>query len=249
MNLGSQSIYRERIYGAYVSGRDETLAPETLAGLNPRLPYLRWMVRTCLPLRRDAIILDLGCGYGAIVYALRLAGYCNVHGVDGSSEQVLAARKLGIEGVDQGDLIDELRDTLDNSLDAVITFDVIEHFTKAELIPLVDEIRRVLKPGGRWLIHVPNAESPFGGSIRSGDYTHEQAFTRASLAQLCLSSGFSSLEAFEDRPIPHGIKSTVRAFLWRLIRAFWLFYNAVETGKIDRRAVFSRNLLAVAERN
>lgn len=240
--------YRERIYGAYVSGRQQALAPESLEGLKSRLPYLRWMVRTCLPLSKDARIVDLGCGHGAILHALCLQGFRNVSGIDGSSEQVEAARRLGIEGVRQGDLREFLRETADQSLDAIITFDVIEHFTREELIPLVDEIHRVLRPDGRWLIHVPNGESPFGGSMRYWDFTHELAFTRASLGQLCLSSGFTEVKTWEDRPTPHGVKSTIRAVLWRVLRAGWLFYNAVETGSVDRGAIFSRNLLAIAQK-
>ena len=241
-----RAVYRARIYGAYVTGRGDALAPKSIRGLAPRLPYLRWLVRTCMPPNRDAAILDIGCGHGAILYALQQAGYRNARGVDGSAEQVHAAARLGIQGVEQGDLMQTLREATDASLDVVIAFDVIEHFTKAELIPLVDEVQRVLKPGGRWVIHVPNGESPFGNRVRFGDYTHEQAFTRTSLGQLLVASGFASVEAYEDRPIPHGFISTVRATLWQFIRAALLFYIAVETGSFDRRAVFSQNLLAVA---
>lgn len=239
-------LYRQRIYGAYVTGRSEVLAPQSIAGLAPRLPYLRWLVRTCMPPDRAAAILDIGCGHGAILYALQQAGYQHARGVDGSAEQVQAAARLGICGVAQGDLMQTLRESADTSLDVVIAFDVIEHFTKAELIPLVDEVQRVLRSGGRWVIHVPNGESPFGNRVRFGDYTHEQAFTRTSLEQLLLASGFTRIETHEDRPIAHGFISTVRAALWRLIRAALLFYIAVETGSLDRRAVFSQNLLAVA---
>ena len=241
-----RTLYRQRIYGTYVTGRSDALAPESIADLAPRLPYLRWLVRTCMPQHCDAAILDIGCGHGAILYALQQAGYHNALGVDGSAEQVQAATRLGIRGVVQGDLMQVLRETTDASADVVIAFDVIEHFTKAELIPLVDEVRRVLKPGGRWVIHAPNGESPFGTRMRDWDFTHEQAFTRTSLGQLLLASGFLRVDAYEDRPIPHGFISSVRAALWRLIRVALLFYIAVETGSLDRRAVFSQNLLAVA---
>ena len=241
-------LYRQRIYDAYVTGRSDALAPESIAGLAPRLPYLRWLVRTCMPPNRDAAILDIGCGHGAISYALQQAGYHHVRGVDGSAEQVQAAARLGIHGVAQGDLMQTLREFADASLDVVVAFDVIEHFTKAELIPLVDEVQRVLKPGGRWVIHAPNGESPFGNRVRFGDYTHEQAFTRTSLGQLPVASGFARVEAYEDRPIAHGFASTMRAACWRLIRVALLFYIAVETGSLDRRAVFSQNLLTVAHK-
>jgi len=219
MHDNDQNRYRQRIYGAYVSGRSEVLAPDSIAGLAPRVPYLRRLVSRCMPTDRDVAILDLGCGHGAILYVLQQAGYSNARGVDGSAEQVQAATKLGIAGVSQGELMQTLHDTPDQSLDVVITFDVIEHFTKAELVPLVDEIHRVLKPGGRWIIHVPNGESPFAGRIRFGDYTHEQAFTRISLGQLLYSSGFEGVDYFEDSPVPHGFKSLMRVALWGVIRA------------------------------
>jgi hypothetical protein len=76
---------------------------------------------------------------------------------------------------------------------------------------------------------------------RYGDLTHEQAFVRTSIEQLCLSCGFSRVNVFEDRPVPHGLKSAVRAVLWRLIRAGLLFYVAVETGrdKAERTSIVS----------
>lgn len=235
-----------RIYQAYVSGRNEALAPVSIAGMVPRLPYLRRMIARCIPDNRNATILDIGCGHGAIIYALQQAGYSYARGVDGSAEQVEAAARLGIPDVEQGDLMQVLAGTPNASLDVVIAFDVIEHFTKAELIPLVDEVHRVLKPSGRWVIHVPNAESPFGNRVLFGDYTHEQAFTRTSLGQLLRSSRFARVDCFEDSPAPHGLKSAIRALGWRVIRAAMLAWIAIETGSLDRGAIFSQNLLAVA---
>ncbi len=235
-----------RIYQAYLSGRNDSADPVSIAGMVPRLPYLRRMITRCMPADRNATILDIGCGHGAILYALQQAGYSHARGVDGSAEQVEAAARLGIPGVEQGDLMQVLAGTPNASLDVVIAFDVIEHFTKAELIPLVDEVHRVLKPSGRWVIHVPNAESPFGNRVLFGDYTHEQAFTRTSLGQLLRSSRFARVDCFEDSPAPHGLKSAIRALGWRVIRAAMLAWIAIETGSLDRGAIFSQNLLAVA---
>jgi cyclopropane fatty-acyl-phospholipid synthase-like methyltransferase len=182
------------------------------------------------------------------MHVLSRTGYPNVTGVDGSLEQIEAARRLGISGVKHGDVMDTLHGIRDECMDVVVAFDVIEHFTKSELVPLVDEVRRVLRPGGRWIIHVPNGESPFGMRSRYWDMTHEQAFTRTSIAQLLLTSGFSRVECFEDQPIPHGAVSAIRLVLWRTIRAGLLLYVAVETGSLDRKAVFSQNMLTVALR-
>lgn len=240
------NLYRDRIYNNYVHARHQALAPDSVVGLAPRAAYLRRLVRRHFPQDHNARILDLGCGHGAILHFAREAGYTDIRGVDGSPEQVAAARKLGIAGVEEGNIHDMLASVTDASIDVIITFDVIEHFTRDELIPLVDSIYRVLKSGGSWLIHVPNGESPFGGRIRYGDFTHELAFTRTSLGQLLFSSGFSGEESFEDTPVPHGIKSTVRAILWWAIRCVLLAYTVIETGTFDKKAIFTQNFLTVA---
>lgn len=134
----------------------------------------------------------------------------------------------------------------DNSQDIVISFDVIEHFTKTELLAFVDEVRRVLRSNGKWIIHIPNGESPFFGRIRYGDFTHEQAFTRNSISQLLLASGFNDVQCHEDKPIVHGIKSAIRRVLWEGFRIIFLLFIAAETGCWDKKSVFSQNLLAVA---
>lgn len=236
---------RQRIYQSYVSARKTRLAPPTLAGLKPRMPYLGRIIRRHFPQDRSIVVLDLGCGHGAFAHALHKAGYQNVRGVDASSEQVAEATRLGIEGVQEGDVMQILEETEPASVDVALSFDLIEHFAKTELIQLVDSVHRVLRPGGYWIVHVPNGESPFGNRMRYGDLTHELAFTRTSIAQLLLSSGFSKVSCHEDRPAVHGVKSGLRAGLWFLIRVTLLLYIAIETGCFDRDAVFSQNLLAV----
>ncbi len=241
-----ESDYRARIYGAYVSARIQSLAPATLAELKPRLPYLHKLIRQYFPHDRNAIILDLGCGHGALIHLARHAGYRKIRGVDGSPEQVAAAKRLHIEGVELGDVMDALVDEPDEAIDCLITFDLIEHFTRNELIPLIDEAYRVLKPDGRWIIHAPNAESPFGMRILYGDLTHELCFTRNSLSQILLSSGFFRVYCYEDQPVPHGVKSTARWVLWQVMRTLLRFYLMIETGDTGRYAIFSQNILAVA---
>ncbi|MGK2913388.1 MAG: class I SAM-dependent methyltransferase, partial [Porticoccaceae bacterium] len=236
--------YRSRVYGNYVVAREQPLAPQTLGALMPRAPYLRQLVQQHFPTDKTAAVLDLGCGYGALLHFARELGYTNVRGVDGSQQQVAAALRLGIDGVNEGDLCETLAKQADASLDVVIAFDVIEHFTRDELLPLVDAVARVLKPSGRWIIHVPNGESPFCGVIRYGDLTHELAFTRTSLNQLLLSSGFGRVACFEDAPIMHGAKSTVRWVLWKAFRGLLRLYIAAETGDASRDHIFSQNLLA-----
>lgn len=240
----SQDI-RSRIYSSYVSGSHAT-PPEDVRGLAARAPYLRWIIAHHFPANRDAVILDVGCGYGALLHFAREAGYQNVRGVDVSVEQVAAARRLSIDGVVEDDLLDTLHGLPEGSQDAVVAFDVVEHFAKDEILGLVDAVHRVLRPGGCWILHVPNGESPFFGSIRYGDLTHELTFTRESVSQLLLASGYRDVRCFEDKPIVHGAKSLARRVLWKIIRGGLRLYAAAETGDTGRDAVFTRNLLAVA---
>ena len=226
--------------------REQVLAPPTLEGLKPRAPYLTKLIQTHFPADRRSAILDLGCGHGALIHFARCGGYTNIRGVDGSPEQVAAARRLGIDGVEEVALLAALAAQADESLDVVVAFDVIEHFTRDELLSFVDQVHRVMRPGGRWIIHTPNGESPFCGRIRYGDLTHELAFTRTSINQVLLSSGFSKVQCFEDAPIVHGLKSMVRWGLWKLIRSGLRVYLAAETGDTASNDIFSQNFLAVA---
>jgi 2-polyprenyl-3-methyl-5-hydroxy-6-metoxy-1,4-benzoquinol methylase len=239
---------RDRIYARYATARDKTLVPASIDGLRPRLPYLRALIRHHFPKDPSTRILDLGCGHGAFLYALQEAGYTSATGVDHSDEQVQAAQRLGIDGVRQGDVFGTLAETATGSLDVAVTFDVIEHFTKHELIRMVDEISRVLSLPGTWIIHTPNAEGPFGARIRYGDFSHDLAFTRESITQVLKSGGFHDVACYEDQPVPHGPISFVRYLLWKVIRGALLLYVAIETGVFDQAAVYSQNLLVVARK-
>lgn len=238
--------YRNRIYTHYVDAWGEGVVPSSVNDFDGREPTMRHVINAFFPAEGAAAILDLGCGHGTLVHFARQAGYRNIQGVDVSAQQVELANKLGIENIQQGDLMETLKAIPHSSLDAVVAFDVIEHFTKDELIDLVDAVYGVLKPGGRWIVHAPNANSPFFGSVRYGDFTHEQAFTPSSLQQLLTASGFSSFDFAECAPRIHGIKSLLRVILWGLVRFAFRLAQAAETGDIGQNAVLTRNLYAVA---
>lgn len=66
----------------------------------------------------------------------------------------------------KGDLMETILSLPGDSREVVVTFDVIEHFRKDEVIAFVDQVRRVLRPSGTWIIHTPNGESPFAARMR-----------------------------------------------------------------------------------
>jgi SAM-dependent methyltransferase len=243
---GGSMHYRDRIYRDYLTARHESVAPQTIEAFAPRAPYLRRVIRDHFPPDKASRILELGCGHGIFIHFIREAGYANVTGVDRSPEQVAVAKKLRIEGVIGGDIMATLSGMPDACLDVLIAHDVIEHLTQNEAVALADHANRVLAPNGLFVLHTINADSPFFGAIRYGDFTHEMAYNRASMGQLLMSSGFTRVDCFEDAPIAHGLTSTVRLLLWKVLRSGLRLFNAVETGDIGRNAVLTRNFLTVA---
>jgi cyclopropane fatty-acyl-phospholipid synthase-like methyltransferase len=205
---------------------------------------LEKLIRRHFPENRETAILDLGCGAGAMEYFARRHGYHNIVGIDRSPEQVAAARSLGLTGVREGDLVEVLQSLESESQGLVIAFDILEHFRKDEGMAFMDQVNRVLLPGGKVIIHTPNGASPFGGRVGYGDFTHETMYTRDSLGQLLTACGFSRVECYEEQPVVHGIVSGGRWLMWRLLRGVWRFYLAVECGFSNE--IFSQNLLCVA---
>jgi SAM-dependent methyltransferase len=235
------SDYRDRVYARYRAAG--AAVGEASAG---GLKFLDQVVAHHFPPARNAAILELGCGAGYLVRAARAAGYSNVAGVDAAPDQVAEAARLGIAGVTLGDARETLAHAPAASLDAVVAFDVLEHMTKDEGFALADAVGRVLKPGGRWILHTVNAESPFFGRVRYGDITHEQAFTQDSLGQLLTLAGFAQVRCFEDRPAVHGAASALRRLAWSCVRVLLIVYLVAESGPAARRAILSQNLLCVA---
>lgn len=240
--------YREKVYKYYSSNSGRNLAPQTIDGFNARKPFFDKIINNYFSKNKEIKILEIGCGYGAFGYFIQEAGYKNYIGIDGSEEQVSEAKRLGIN-IELANLVEYLQSLDDSSLDLVIAIDVIEHFTKEELSDLIDDINRILKKDGIVITHQPNGESPFGNSIRYGDFTHELAFTRSSISQIFLSSGFSSVKSYEDTPIAHGLKSSVRKFLWNyLVKPIYKFLIIVESGGVDKNIVLTKNFLAIIKK-
>lgn len=244
MSLPSEpvSTARERLYAAYGAGPGRDAPPDVGAS-----HYYRRFVRLHFPEERSSQVLDLGAGSGGLLLVARALGYTNLEGVDRSGAQVALARAAGRSLVTRGDALQHLGSLPAQAKDVIVLFDVVEHLTLDELLALLDEIHRVLRPGGRLLLHTVNAESPFFGRIRYGDLTHETAFTTSSLGQALSAAGFGQVTFHEDLPTTHSWRARVRYLLWRLVRAALAFYLAVETGGA-RGAILSQGFVAVARR-
>src|SRR5271154_4778781 len=96
--------FRDRLYQSYVASHVRFDAGD----LERRRPYLTWVVRRFIPPDKSIRIVDLGCGYGAVLQVLQEQGYLNSSGVDTSPQQVELAASLGIKGVSLGGIVEYL---------------------------------------------------------------------------------------------------------------------------------------------
>jgi SAM-dependent methyltransferase len=240
--------WKTRLYDAYVSsgqaGQTSRAIATPEAFWGPREGYIRQVIARHLPRNKQARIVDLGCGHGAFLYFLARAGYSQIAGVDTSPEQIALAHRLGIMQAELGNIAEFLARYEDSSLDAVLLIDVIEHLTRQELFDLLDAVCRALASGGICLVHVPNAEGLYGMRVRYGDFTHESAFTAKSANQIFRTIGFSKVEAYEDKPVVHGVKSTIRRVLWDGLTLYDRLLLFAETGSSG--AILSQNFLVRA---
>jgi len=105
---------------------------------------------------RGTTVLDLGCGGGFMAEALARRGAA-VIGVDPVAEVVAAAREhalLAGLAIDYRVGVGEAIPLADGSVDHVVCVDVLEHV--ADLDRVLDEIVRVLRPGGLFLFDTVN---------------------------------------------------------------------------------------------
>lgn len=99
-------------------------------------------------------LLDVGCGSGVFGGLLLARGmYTEVHGLDISDEAVVRASERGLKA-QAFDLNAGPLPYPDALFDAVTCLAVIEHVLDPRR--LVDEVARVLKPGGVLLLDTPN---------------------------------------------------------------------------------------------
>ena len=105
---------------------------------------------------RGLHLLDLGCGGGFMAEELARRG-ASVTGIDPSSPALAAARRHAVEmglAIDYRQGWGEQVPVAADTIDAVVCVDVLEHVD--DLDRVLDEVRRVLKPGGLFLFDTVN---------------------------------------------------------------------------------------------
>jgi O-antigen chain-terminating methyltransferase len=149
----------------------------------------------------EAPILDLGCGRGEWLELLRKNGLA-ARGVDLNRLMLAQCRERGLDVVD-GDVIDYLQSLEPQSLGALTGMHIIEHILFGELVALVDDALRVLKPGGVAIFETPNPENLIVATCGFyTDPTHQAPLPPEPIRFLFETRGFTKVEILRLHPGP-----------------------------------------------
>ena len=165
--------------------------------LIPPPPNGHWYLQY---IHRTDRVLDLGCANGAhSIRASRVAA--SVLGVDVDAAQLTEARARTNEAevsnvrFVRGDLTDPatIQSLSERSFDVIMALDVLEHLN--DRVVLLEQLRRLLAPGGRLLAAVPNRDTRYRrllrrmGGFAYVDPDHKIEYTEAELVDEIARSG------------------------------------------------------------
>lgn len=191
-------------------------------------------IHKIMPRNKNDRVLDLGCGMGRFLLALREMGYTNLTGVEINNDLAGICRKDGLNVI-CSDVLDFLMKETE-PYDVIYLSDVLEHIENDKQIELLAAIYRNLSESGFLYISVPNACSPIGLYFRYIDWTHLSSFTETSLSYVLRNAGFDDINIREMNPPTDQ--------LFQLREPFRLIYGA-ELGKDHENPIMSLNLAAV----
>ncbi|MBS3913769.1 MAG: class I SAM-dependent methyltransferase [Bacteroidetes bacterium] len=240
--------YREVLYSNYhttQSGRASNTDKTTLFQREKR-QFAREILPRIQGKSKDAVIFDMGCGSGSLLKALQDNGYSNAHGMDISPEQVALASNMGVSNVQEGDALEYVK-SQKNAFDILFGMDIIEHFTKDELVDLLQHIQQSLKPGGMAIFRTPNMDAFLSSVFANGDFTHENYMNASSAQQVCLACGFREVKVYPGLMyIENPIKEMLRkcaSLIVKLRLRLYLF----ATARSSKNVLWSPNMIIVAK--
>jgi SAM-dependent methyltransferase len=213
--------------------------------------WLLGVLKPSVPTDRSAHILDVGCGYGFALRALRRLGFYNLKGLEVSSQQAERCRKAGFD-IEVCANSTEWISVNAQQFDYVVLLDVIEHVPITEQIVLLRAIYRCLRPGGRLIITTPNANAILANRWQYNDYTHHSSFTEHSLYFILKNGGFETVQIDATKGIGRFPRRIWKSDNWPVIRKWivrwcWLqvFKAEIPWERLDEIS-FELNLTAIA---
>jgi cyclopropane fatty-acyl-phospholipid synthase-like methyltransferase len=150
-----------------------------------------------LPSEKGSRIAELACGHGSFLYWLKRRQYSKITGVDSSPEQLHFARQTG-SAVDEMEVNKWLGRQPEESHQAVVAIDLIEHLSKDGFMDMLQGSSRLLGKGGRLILRYPNGDSPLVGRNLFNDITHVWTYTTNCVETLGRMHGFKRFEFMDE---------------------------------------------------
>jgi len=176
----------------------QSVSKYDVAGQISKLDQLRIdaAVKICQDkIPHDAMVIDLGCGYGALLSCLKAAGWSNLYGIDPAPNSAGRARELfGLTNIHCSTVAEAHNALQLDKADLVCIMAVLEHLPnlRADVSALLQKLR----VGCRVLVEVPALECFTGTNNEPfGEFSleHVQFFSVTSLINFFESLGASAL--------------------------------------------------------
>lgn len=209
---------------------------------------VEYFYKGVLPSNKNARILDIGCGFGSWLYAMKMIGYENVEGIDMDPDAVSYVNEQHITCHYESvlDFCPSLK------YDFVNISHVLEHLDKSEVITIVKHIKEnIMSNDSILFVRVPNAQSNVGAYWAYEDFTHNTIFTAGSLMYVLKAAGFEQVDLIDvDGIDPASRFKHIKKILQKCYSFRINFWNKV-TGAAFHAAsprVFTWEIKAICEK-
>jgi ubiquinone/menaquinone biosynthesis C-methylase UbiE len=161
-------------------------------------------------IRPDAVVLELGAGYGEFINSVKARRRFAVDLWPGMLQHL----EKGVEGIVTE--ITQLEAIPNSSVDYVFSSNCFEHVSQKDLVTCLAQLKSKMKPGAMLTIVQPNFK--YCSREYFDDYTHVSIYTAQSLCDLLSANGFSITRCV-PRFLPLTIKGKLPVNAW-LIRLY-----------------------------
>ncbi|MEX1378184.1 MAG: class I SAM-dependent methyltransferase [Eubacteriales bacterium] len=178
--------------------------------------------------------IDIGSGRGDWLKKLEIYTDSAL-GIDIDKEMVEMCEASGLKVIEE-DFLKYAKKIESQSVDLVSAFQIIEHMTTDDLLMLIHEVSRILKPGGFIVLETPNTQNMLTGLYNfHADPTHKRPIHIVWLDFVLVQMGFHEIEqlfidedAYKElkQTDERIVKSILHSDIKKLLRQVNTFANA-----------------------